>query len=126
MDHPSGKPVGLDLTVVGASVAHLPVQLVLTGELDIATATELDQQLVELLARGRVVELDMSGLTFIDSTGLGVLIRRAGAAEPGGGSVTVLRTDLAPQVLRLIELTGTATILWPEGHGTAGEAPESA
>lgn len=114
MDHTPDEPVGLNVTTHGqASGLESPVQFALVGELDIASASEFDRQLSEALAAGRAVELDLSGLTFIDSTGLGVLIRRAVTAANDDVSLTIRRTELAPQVRRLIDLTDTAKTLWP-------------
>jgi anti-sigma B factor antagonist len=50
-------------------------RLTVTGELDIATAPQLDEAAAELLANGiRQLLIDLSGLSFIDSSGLRTLI----------------------------------------------------
>jgi anti-sigma B factor antagonist len=47
----------------------------LTGEVDVLTVDQVRAALEEALAgRPREIVVDMSGLTFIDSTGLGALI----------------------------------------------------
>jgi len=49
--------------------------LTVRGELDVFTAPRLREQLLELSLDGEGdVVLDMSGLTFVDSTGLGVMV----------------------------------------------------
>ena len=75
------------------------------GELDMATVAQLDRQLSELRAAGmgRVV-LDLRGLTFMDSTGLSVLLRWARDAAQDGFDFGVVRTD--GPVNRLFELAG--------------------
>lgn len=75
------------------------------GELDLARAEGLGEQLDALLAPGALVALDAAGLTFMDSTGLRILLRAtARAADRGAGFRLV-----APQaaVLRVLELSGT-------------------
>ena len=87
------------------------------GELDMATVARLDRQLSELLAAGvRRVVLDLRGLTFMDSTGLSVLLRWAGAAARDGFDFGLVRTD--GPVNRLFELAGV------EGHLPFVEADE--
>lgn len=51
------------------------VRVVTTGELDLATSPQLEQEMRAVLARGaRRVVIDMAKLTFVDSSGLRVLI----------------------------------------------------
>ena len=52
---------------------------------------------------GRTVELDLSGVTFIDSSGLHVLLELAGRVEATGGSVLI--RNPAPAVQRLLAIT---------------------
>ncbi|MGN6371987.1 MAG: STAS domain-containing protein [Solirubrobacteraceae bacterium] len=51
------------------------VRLTTRGELDLATSPQLEQEMRTILARGaQRVTIDLSGLTFVDSSGLRVLI----------------------------------------------------
>jgi anti-sigma B factor antagonist len=77
-------------------------RLVLRGELDLATAPRLVQALA---ATGDDVVLDLRDLTFMDSTGVRVLLEAAEGAGPGlrmilpaGGDVrvTIDETGIAP------------------------------
>jgi len=82
-----------------------PVVLRLTGEIDLSTAPRLSTVVTELLsdAPARVV-LDMSGVTFCDSQGLGTLVvlsRKASMAQ----SCLVL-TNVADFLLRVLDITG--------------------
>ncbi|TMM39356.1 MAG: STAS domain-containing protein [Actinobacteria bacterium] len=77
----------------------------LTGEIDLSTAPRLSTVVTELLsdAPARVV-LDMSGVTFCDSQGLGTLVvlsRKASMAQ----SCLVL-TNVADFLLRVLDITG--------------------
>lgn len=114
MEYPSDEPTGgLQVTTAEPRVGDTDsavVRLGLIGELDLATVGVLDRQLDQLLDAGHEVELDLAGLTFIDSTGLGLLIRRV---RGGAGMIRVRRGELANQVRRLVDLTGTGATLWP-------------
>jgi anti-sigma B factor antagonist len=79
--------------------------LELRGELDLASAPLLEQQLTELEdeSSGRVL-IDMRNLTFMDSTGLALLIRAEQAAQNNGHQLRLRRGS--KQVQRLFELTG--------------------
>lgn len=76
------------------------------GELDMATAPPLQVRLLALVGEGRRVELDLSGLTFMDSSGLNLLIGVARAATESGGALTLAAAS--PEVRRVLELSGVA------------------
>ena len=78
------------------------------GELDLATCPELETALEDADLAGRVV-VDLSGCTFLDSSALRVLVRRARAAEVSGGSTALVTTD--PGILRVLDITTTHTML---------------
>ncbi|OLB66266.1 MAG: anti-anti-sigma factor [Actinobacteria bacterium 13_2_20CM_2_72_6] len=89
------------------AVQHSPSEVVvgLTGEIDLSTAPRLSNTIAELLAEApaRVV-LDMSGVTFCDSQGLGTLVvlsRKASLAH----SCLVL-TNVGDFLLRVLDITG--------------------
>lgn len=82
----------------------------LQGELDMATAPVLDRALTAALASaGGAVVVDMSSLTFMDSTGIAVLLGAARRAEAAGRSL-VVRSPNRP-VLKAFRLTGVDQIL---------------
>ena len=91
----------------------------LAGELDQFTVPALRDQLTGLLRAGRVdVVVDLSAVTFIDSTGLGVLVGASKRAEDDGGALRlVVRQDWLMRVLRTSSLTEVFAI-----HGTLDEA----
>jgi anti-sigma B factor antagonist len=62
-----------------------------SGELDLLTVSQLRDALVRVGDRDANVILDFGAVTFVDSSGLGLLISTAKAAEARGGSL-VLRT----------------------------------
>ncbi len=78
------------------------LRLKLTGELDLASAPTVRQRLDQLRTERRSVLLDLSQLTFMDSSGLHVMIDQLQRQHDGW----MLRIDpnLTPQVRRLFEL----------------------
>ena len=76
-----------------------------TGELDIATAGKLSEELERTSNLGaRRLIVDLVGLTFIDSVALGVLTEEARRLRADGGVCVVVSQD--PRILRVFEITG--------------------
>jgi anti-sigma B factor antagonist len=76
------------------------------GELDLATAPELERALREARSRARLVVLDLRELAFMDSAGAHVIIEASVCARQRGGRLVLLRTP--PDVGRLFTLTGSS------------------
>jgi anti-sigma B factor antagonist len=81
------------------------VLLALYGELDLGSAPELDRQLQEIEHPDlhRLV-IDLSGLRFMDSTGLASIMQAQRRAQASGHELVLRRPT--SQVRRLFELTG--------------------
>lgn len=75
------------------------------GEVDVATAPRLRDRLDGAIDAGTpLLVVDLTSVTFIDSTGLGVLI---GAAKRVDGTEGAMRLVIAePRILKLFEITG--------------------
>jgi anti-anti-sigma factor len=86
-----------------------PWALCLAGELDIATVATVRARLREL--DGQPVVLDLSGLTFTDSTGLALLLEERLRAQRHGMSLRI--RGAAGQTLQLLERTGLLRLLSP-------------
>jgi anti-sigma B factor antagonist len=87
--------------------AEVTCRLALRGELDLASSTELEQELDRLLASGaNQVVVDLRELEFMDSTGLSVLINAHQRAQQAGARLSLIKGP--PQVQRLLSLTGVA------------------
>ena len=79
--------------------------LALAGELDIGTSERFEQELDSLLDAGaRRLVVDLLGLTFLGSVGLGLLTRAAKRTRAIGGECVVVSDD--PRVIRVFEITG--------------------
>ena len=75
------------------------------GELDIATAPQLDQEVRSLLARSvREVVIDLSRLTFIDSSALRLFIVLNDRSSEQGWTLSLVRPT--GQVRNVFEITG--------------------
>jgi anti-sigma B factor antagonist len=79
-------------------------QVVLTGELDIASAPALERAVGRLCADGALeVALDLGALAFIDSFGLGTIIHAQDMCNQHGCAFSLIPGP--PAVQRLFELT---------------------
>lgn len=80
-------------------------RVVPSGELDLVTAPSLEQALRDADGRGRgPVILDLGELSFMDSSGLAVVLRAVRRDQADRGRLTVRPGD--GPVLRLLKLTG--------------------
>jgi anti-sigma B factor antagonist len=83
--------------------------IALTGELDLANAARLDRELRRVEAGdAEVILVDLWGISFIDSTGMKVLV--TAAARCRARSRLVLQCP-PPGVLRVLRLAGVADVL---------------
>ena len=75
------------------------------GELDIANAPTLQEAIdSQDLAAAEIVVLDLQGLTFLDSTGLRVILAARELCQRRGQEFAI--TPGSPQVQRLLSVTG--------------------
>jgi stage II sporulation protein AA (anti-sigma F factor antagonist) len=98
-----------------------------TGELDAATADRLRGPLVGARDDGITTLLDMSGVRFIDSSGLGVLLEAARATDRDDWAWFIVRPS--PAVQRIVELSGTAPrlpLVEPQPGATRRVSPAAA
>jgi anti-sigma B factor antagonist len=91
----------------------------LTGEVDIYTAPRLKETMVGLLDGGvRRLVVDLSDVTFIDSTALGVLIGGVRRANEVGGTIALVVATRPVQ--RILTVTGLDQVFTV--HGTRDDA----
>ena len=77
----------------------------LSGEVDLYTAPEFKQQLLELVGQGaKDVIVDFTNTTFIDSTTLGVLVGGVKRLRPNGGQLSLVCSDR--NITKIFEITG--------------------
>jgi anti-sigma B factor antagonist len=81
----------------------------LRGELDLATAPELQRELLGILEQPcSSLTLDLEELTFLDSSGLGALYRARQAAD--AGSVSLRLESVPSHVMRVLDVTAMAPL----------------
>jgi anti-sigma B factor antagonist len=81
--------------------------LVVSGELDIASAPELEQALAQIAPeQTKLVVVDLRELEFMDSTGLSTIVQAHQRLSEQGCELTLVKGP--PQVQRLLDLTGVA------------------
>jgi anti-sigma B factor antagonist len=94
----------------------------LGGEVDLYTAPEFKERLVELIENGKTkIVVDLSEATFIDSTTLGVLVGGVKRLRPAGGSLALVCSD--QNITKIFEITGLDRVF--PIHGTRDEALSS-
>ena len=84
--------------------------VLLSGELDVATAPVLREHLAEFASQGLInISVDLSALRFIDSVGLSVFVAAQKHLEHLGGSFLLLRPS--PRIRKLLQVTALAPLL---------------
>jgi anti-sigma B factor antagonist len=74
------------------------------GDLDVYTAPRLKEALQEAIAGGSHLVLDLSGVQFIDSTALGVLVEALQISQSNDGDFRLVVGD--PFLLKIFHITG--------------------
>jgi anti-sigma B factor antagonist len=87
----------------------IPVVAV-AGEIDVATAPQLRESLHHLIADAgsATVAVDLLGVTFLDSTALGVLVGGLKRCRELGGDLQIIVAD--PRIVKIFEITGLTNV----------------
>ena len=81
------------------------VRVAPAGELDLATRRELEAELAQLRDSGfRQVVLDLRRLTFMDSSGVALILAEDRCARSNGHDFSLISGP--PQIQRVLEITG--------------------
>ncbi len=95
--------------------------LALAGDFDLHACPEFERRVLEALGRGASeLLIDLTEVSFIDSTTIGILMRTRKRLAPLGGRVLVVTADR--NILRLFEITALDRMF--EIYSTRTEALE--
>ena len=96
------------------------VTVVIAGELDHCAAPQIRQMLDDLLQDPMLLHLtlDLENLTFMDSSGIGVLLGRLRILQSRGGTMSV--RNMQPQVEKLFRLSGMHRVIGIEKKPRGG------
>jgi anti-sigma B factor antagonist len=86
------------------------VVVIAAGEIDLASSPELRAALYDPETRADTIMLDLREVTFMDSSGLGVIVGQHKRAREEGFRFRVA-IDGASEVQRILELSGLVTVL---------------
>ncbi len=79
------------------------------GEVDVATAPDLRHRLNEPIDDGSpLLVVDLLGVTFIDSTGLGALIEALKHAQSNDATMRIVVSE--PRILKVFKITGLTEV----------------
>jgi anti-sigma B factor antagonist len=104
--------------------------IALAGEVDLYTAPEFKQQLLDVIGKGgKEVIVDFSDTTFIDSTTLGVLVGGVKRLRTNDGQLSLVCNDR--NITKIFEITGLDRVftIYPTRDeaiakvGASGEPP---
>jgi len=96
--------------------------IALSGEVDLYTAPEFKERMVELIESGKKqIVVDLSKATFIDSTTLGVLVGGVKRLRPDGGRLSLVCNDR--NITKIFEITGLDKVF--PIYGSRDEALQS-
>jgi anti-sigma B factor antagonist len=105
---------GLEVTTTddGGIMTSDARTVTVTGEIDFATAPQLKRALAAVLdAKGPDAVVDLSAVSFVDASGIGVLVGAANLAHSGGGRLILRRPSRAVRlVLDHLELDGVLAV----------------
>ncbi|MGX4670599.1 STAS domain-containing protein [Cerasibacillus sp. JNUCC 74] len=86
------------------SIVHL------SGEIDAYTAPNLKETLIPLTQqKGRIVEVDLEKVSYMDSTGLGIFISALKSTKEHDSKLILV--NIQERVLRLFKITGLDEIM---------------
>ncbi len=100
-------PEAFSVTTADLGGGHIVLSV--RGEVDLATAPILDRLIGSLHHGAHRVVIDMSGVSFIDSTGAWTLVEVRRQLRQAGRDLLV--EDPSPFVAKVLDLTGTADLV---------------
>jgi anti-sigma B factor antagonist len=110
--------VSVEISVSRTQSGDVPIVAV-SGEVDVYSAPALKDNITELLESGvTTLIVDLSGVAFLDSTGLGALVEARAATSDAGGSLPLVCSQ--ERILKLFTITGLDGVFTI--HSSIGDA----
>jgi anti-anti-sigma factor len=107
---PADQPAGRTSLTVTLEREGAAIRIVATGEVDASTAQLLRDSLGAALAdRVSTVVLDLAGVHYLDSAGVGALVQAHNSTTARGARLTVANPQ--PMVRRVLEVVGVLALL---------------
>jgi anti-sigma B factor antagonist len=101
---PGGLDVADDFQIDEVAEGTVPV-LAINGEIDLSKAPDLRERLAKIASAGATLAIvDLTEVTFLDSTALGVLVSGLKKMRAGGGDLRLVVTR--PNLVKVFEITG--------------------
>jgi len=98
----------VELSLSSTVVDGIPV-IGVAGEVDVSSSAALRDRLADVLDTGDgTAVVDLTDVTFLDSTGLGTLVGAFKRAEERGGSLPIVCPH--ERILKLFRITGLDTV----------------
>ena len=95
----------MDFDIKTEKLGESAYVIALAGEVDLYTAPEFKQQLLDVIGKGgKEVVVDFSDTTFIDSTTLGVLVGGVKRLRTNEGQLSLVCSDR--NITKIFEITG--------------------
>ncbi len=93
------------------------LRIALEGQLDLVRVDEVASRLRQLRSERRRVRLDLSGVDFIDSSGVRMLVVAVRNGRWSGYRLLEVAPEVTPAVGKVLELLGLGPFLWPRSNG---------
>ncbi len=94
----------VEISISRTTAGNVPIVAV-SGEVDVYSAPALQDKIAELIQAGQsTLIVDLGNVSFLDSTGLGVLVEARAATSGAGGSLLVVCSQ--ERILKLFTITG--------------------
>jgi anti-sigma B factor antagonist len=99
---PAEFDVRVETASPGVTILHV------VGELDLATCPAVEEAIASAASSSRVI-VDLTRCTFLDSSGLRVLMRAQREVGERGGVLELVAAD--PTIVRVLEIANVDTVL---------------
>jgi anti-sigma B factor antagonist len=103
--HSSAPATDLKLQVE-SSAAEILVHC--SGKITLSTTAAIQDQVHPLVTQTKRITLDLAQVSYIDSAGLGVIVRLWSSAQKAGCALKI--TNLAPRIKELLAMTNLSSI----------------